>query len=246
VTTIAANSPAPALRGALGWSFLLHVVAIGAVVLLVRPTERPVLPPVYRVNLVAAPAGERQIGVVRREAPAVPAPQTPVAPPRRAEVKPMDMPAPASPKPEPRKAPAAATPTTETAPREEKVENVPTAGGGPTGGRGADVANVRTEGIVFPYEGYLNNITRQIAVRFKPDRRYGALKAEVFFMIKRDGSVDMSSFRFVTRSGALAFDLEAQGAVESAARALAFGPLPDGYGNDVLPVIFSFDPAILR
>ena len=42
----------------------------------------------------------------------------------------------------------------------------------------------------------------------------------------------------------MAFDLEAQGAVEAAAR--AFGSLPAGFGDDVLPVVFSFDPGRLR
>ena len=70
------------------------------------------------------------------------------------------------------------------------------------------------------------------------------LRAEVQFLIHRDGSV--SNVRFVTRSGVYAFDLEAQGAVEQAASVKAFGPLPAGYPDDVLPVIFSFDPRVLR
>jgi hypothetical protein len=36
------------------------------------------------------------------------------------------------------------------------------------------------------------------------------------------------------------------GAVEAAARANAFGPLPQGFTDDVLPVIFSFDPRLIR
>ncbi|HEX2779393.1 MAG TPA: TonB C-terminal domain-containing protein, partial [Gemmatimonadaceae bacterium] len=120
----------------------------------------------------------------------------------------------------------------------------PQAGGGATGGRGTDVATVRTEGIEFPYPGYLNNIVRQIALRFDPSTRNSALRAEVSFLIHRDGSV--SNLRFLTRSGVYAFDLEAQGAVEAAAGAHAFGPLPSGFTDDVLPVIFSFDPSLLR
>ena len=108
------------------------------------------------------------------------------------------------------------------------------------------MVGVRTEGIEFPFPEYLNNVVRQIALRFKPSARYGALRAEVFFIIRRDGTVDMSSFRFLTRSGAVAFDLEAQGAVEAAATSGSFRALPSGYGNDFLPIIFSFDPQILR
>ena len=124
------------------------------------------------------------------------------------------------------------------------TESTQRAGGGPVGGAGADVATVRTEGIEFPYPGYLNNIVRQIALRFKPDNPGAPLRAEVMFLIHRDGSV--SNVRFVTRSGVYGFDLEAQGAIEQAASVRAFGPLPAGFGDDVLPVIFSFDPRVLR
>ena len=105
------------------------------------------------------------------------------------------------------------------------------------------MANVRTEGIEFPYPAYLQNIVRQIAQRFDPPRR-GALSAEVTFLLRRDGSV--ADIRMSTRSGNFEFDQEAMGAIEAAARANAFGPLPDGFPDDVLPVIFSFDPRVLR
>ena len=117
----------------------------------------------------------------------------------------------------------------------------PVAGGGEQGGRGTDVANIRTEGIDFPYPGYLENIVRQIALRFRPPRG-SPLKAEVMFLIRRDGTI--SGFRFMQRSGSFTFDLEAQGAVESAAT--AFGALPSGFKDDVLPVMFSFDPRLIR
>jgi len=119
----------------------------------------------------------------------------------------------------------------------------PQAGGGPTGGRGTDVATVKTEGIEFPYPGYLENIVRQIALRFDPPPSSTA-RAEVFFLIRRDGSITGLQIR--TRSGNYAFDLDALGAVEAAGRSLAFGPLPDAFPDDVLPVTFSFDPRVLR
>ena len=105
------------------------------------------------------------------------------------------------------------------------------------------MVTVRTEGIEFPYPGYLENIVRQIALNFHPPRG-ASERAEVAFLIRRDGSV--TSIRFVTRSGNYAFDLEAQGAVEAAGNARSFGPLPEGFPDDVLPVIFSFDPRVLR
>jgi protein TonB len=135
------------------------------------------------------------------------------------------------------------------APTEAKVTpqpktEAPKAGGGPTGGKGTDVATVRSEGIEFPFPGYLNNIVRQIAIRFKPRNPAARLKAEVRFLIHRDGSV--SDINFIRRSGNFSFDLEAQGAIDAASSALAFGPLPAGFADDVLPVVFSFDPEFLK
>jgi periplasmic protein TonB len=223
----------------LGVSVVLHASVI-ATAFLVRPAQPKALPPVYKVNLVAAPPGERAIGPVTRE-PAPTPPPTPVKQPPRAETNPKDMPAPVKPKPT-RKPPPPATPTppTKAAPKDVPLAK---AGGGPTGGAGADVANIKTEGVEFTDQAYLNNIVRQIAVRFKP-RNPGTLRAEVFFIVRRDGSA--GEFRFLTKSGVYAFDLEAQGAVESAGSAKAFGTLPPSYVNDFLPVIFSFDPSLIR
>ena len=67
-----------------------------------------------------------------------------------------------------------------------------------------------------------------------------SLQAEVAFLILRDGSV--REIKFLRSSGNFAFDLDAQGAIEAAGNARAFGPLPDGYPADVLPVSFYFTP----
>jgi protein TonB len=141
--------------------------------------------------------------------------------------------------------PSTATPTLPTDTKVDTKAPAPTAAGGETGGRGTDVATVLTEGIEFPFPGYLENIVRQIALRFKPSAR-GALRAEVAFLIRRDGSVPAESIRLVTRSGVYSFDLEAQGAVEAAANQRAFGALPAGFADDVLSVTFRFDPKLLR
>jgi hypothetical protein len=71
-----------------------------------------------------------------------------------------------------------------------------------------------------------------------------SLRAEVSFFIHRDGAV--THFQFVRRSGNFGFDLEAQGAIEAAANTGAFGPLPEGFPDDVLFVSFFFDPATTR
>lgn len=243
----------PRHLGSFALSAVLHA-ALGMLAFQSLKQPKPIaLPPMYRVNIVAAPAGERAIGEVKTEAskatPSVTQPSTP-----QSSVKEMPMPA-AKPlrKPPvratPTEAKAAPTPkTSAAAPTEPKAAaqpetDAPKAGGGPVGDKGTDVATVRSDGIEFPFPGYLNNIVRQIALNFKP-RTDAKLKAEVRFLIHRDGSV--SDLSFVRRSGVFSFDLEAQGAVEAASTARRFGPLPNGFPDDVLPVVFSFDPEFLR
>ncbi len=214
--------------------------------------RKPVaLPPMYRVEIVAAPAGERAIGEVKNEQATA---KTPVTQPSASQSSVKEMPLPTA-KPAP-KTPARVTPSeakpkpvakasapeSKAAPK-AKTE-APKAGGGPVGDKGTDVATVRSDGIEFPFPGYLNNIVRQIALNFKPRNPAARLKAEVRFFIHRDGSV--SGIEFIRRSGNFSFDLEAQGAVEAASSARAFGPLPAGFPDDVLPVVFSFDPEFLK
>ncbi len=231
-----AARPSTGIGGALAISVLVHVGAVASLVIW-KSAPAATLPPMYRVDLIAAPPGPRAAGVVRDTPPA--AEPTAKVPPRAESAEPVK----AAPiKPPERRTQTRATANITTDPR-ERVDptKAPTAGGGEVGGTGTDVATVRTEGIEFPFPGYLQQIVRQISLTFKP-RNPGALKAEVFFFIRRDGSV--AGFRFLQSSGNFAFDLEVQGAVEAAAR--NFGPLPTGFSDDILPVTFSFDPARLR
>ncbi|HET7458226.1 MAG TPA: TonB C-terminal domain-containing protein [Gemmatimonadaceae bacterium] len=234
--------PRRGAAGPIGASLLLHVAAAAAF-LVVRPSAQPPAPPIYRVDIVAAPPGPRAIGAVTPAA--TPPPPVPTTPPPRAATAPVAPTAPPKVAPPVRRPPpAASTPVPPTARPATPATAAPAAGGGPTGGRGADVATVRTQGIDFPYPGYLNNIVRQLTLRFSPKNPNAPLRAEVRFVIRRDGSV--SDFAFVTRSGNYGFDLDAQGAVEAAASARAFGPLPDGFPDDALPIYFSFNPSQLR
>jgi protein TonB len=233
----AAARRAEGLAGPFALSILLHAAVIAPVVVL-KAAPQAELPPMYRVDLVAAPPSETpSAGVVRPES--APEPEAPTRAPAKAETQireklaPINAPS--------RRAPTQATPNITPTPAKVAPSTAPTAGGGPEGGTGTDVANVRTEGVDFPFPGYLQNIVRQVRLNFNP-RNPGALRAEVFFFIRRDGSID--GFRFVNRSGNFAFDLEASGAVEAAAR--AFGPLPAEFPNDVLGVTFTFDPARMR
>ena len=214
-------------------SLVLHAAIISAFLAL-RPARQPPAPPIYRVNLIAAAPGPSAAGVVTPTTPVVET-ETPTPPrPKTDDVAPIQTKTP------PRRVPKLATPSVSNK-KVDRAAPAPVAAGGEEGGKGTDVANIRTEGIDFPFPGYLENIVRQIALRFRPPRG-SPLKAEVSFLIRRDGSI--TSIQFVQRSGSFTFDLEAQGAVESAA--VKFGPLPSGWKDDVLPVRFSFDPNLIR
>jgi periplasmic protein TonB len=221
----------------LTFSTIGHAAVVAALIF-VRPAPMKQLPPMYRVNIVAAPPGPRAEGIVAPPAPTPPPVETKVPP--RAQTPPKAMPMPT--KVPVAKAVPQATPTPTPVATPPKAVSRP-AGGGPTGDRGTDVATVRTEGVDFPFPGYLENIVRQIAKNFG-EHKNSNVRAEVQFLIKRDGTV--SAISFVTRSGDYSFDLDAQGAVEAAAKNNGFGPLPNGFSDDVLPVIFSFDPTVVH
>ena len=82
-------APMPAerrLTGPIVVSVLMHA-ALVALLFAMRPEAPPPMPPVYKVNLVAAPPGERAVGVVQppRE---TPPPPTPTPPPPRSHPAP--------------------------------------------------------------------------------------------------------------------------------------------------------------
>src|SRR4030088_1677146 len=174
-------------------SALLHA-AVATLLFNTLKERKPVaLPPMYRVSIVAAPPGERAIGEVKSgQAKAT----TAVTQPSAAQSTLKEMPLPKA-KPA-QKTPARATPSVpkpaanagaadaKAAPL-PKTE-APKAGGGPVGGKGTDVATVRTDGIEFAFPGYLNKIVRHIALNFKPRTATAPLKAEIRFLIDPDGS----------------------------------------------------------
>lgn len=236
------------LRGpGIAGSAALHALVIATFLVAGAGHNRPPLPPFYRVSLVAPPGVSAPAAAASAPAPATAAP----APPRAA-AKPAARPAPsrepavplarrpAAPKPLP--APVPASPTTHNPPSTTSPSQPVGVPGGTPGG--TDVATIKTEGVDFPFPGYLQNLVSQVYRRWRPAPSNASLEAEVFFFVHRDGS--MTGLQFIKRSGSFAFDLEAQGAVEASARAGAFGTLPAGYGPDVLPVSFYFNPRSVR
>jgi protein TonB len=99
---------------------------------------------------------------------------------------------------------------------------------------------VSTPGLAFPYPDYLRNIVQEVYRRWNRPLGNAALRAEVSFLLLRDGSV--REIRLTRPSGVFSFDLSAQGAIEAAGASGAFGVLPDGWPADVLPVSFYFTP----
>lgn len=236
MTTVSMR-PQRSLAIPLSASLVLHVAAAAALIL-AKPGGRTLsLPQFYRVELVAAPAGDRAFGAVE---PAKTAPEK--APPPRARQAPPQQSVKRAPPARTVRATASASKPPSAADRKPGQAK---AGGGPEGGKGTDVANVNlAEGLVFPYPAYLQNIVNQIAKNFtwKGPQTY---RADVQFLIRRDGSVAGIHVLPSSRAG-YEFKSEAIGAIEAAGKMRAFGPLPDGFADDVLPVVFSFDPRVIR
>ena len=99
--------------------------------------------------------------------------------------------------------------------------------------------NVRMEGIRRDYPEYYNNIIRQMqrCFRWRGDED---LRATVYFVINRDGSV--SEVDILESSRSIAFDIEAMGAAECAGSRDRLGPLPEALPFDQLRVRFEIDP----
>jgi periplasmic protein TonB len=206
----------------------VHLCAIGLLWAAVHPPAPS--PPVYAVELVAAPAPAPD---------QKPAPEVVQHPPAETTA-PTEPPKPApktAPKPPPPKTPPTAKPT-EPTPR-AAAPAAPLATEKPS--TGSDVANVSTPGLAFPFPEYLRNIVQEVYRRWDRPLGNSALRAEVSFLVLRDGSVH--EIKMSRPSGNFSFDLAAQGAIEAAGAAHAFGPLPDGYPADVLPVSFYFTPS---
>ncbi len=105
-------------------------------------------------------------------------------------------------------------------------------------GPGGSGVNVRMEGLRRDYPKYYDNIITQILRCFRWQGQ-GHWETTVYFVIDKDGTV--RDLDFVKRSGNVAFDFEAMGAVDCAGKG-RFGALPDDFPWDFLPVQFKFQP----
>lgn len=177
---------------------------------------------------VTQPATEEM--VVERPDPTPPDPE----PEPEEDVVPVeeeDDPPPDPPEPE-------STPVEELAEEEETTATSPEVPSEDAEESGEDI-NVRMEGLRRDYPVYYRGIIRQINNCFRPPRDGRDWATTVFFYIERDGSV--SGVEFVARSGSFDFDFRAMGAIECAGNG-RFGPLPEDFQWDRLPVQFDFKP----
>lgn len=196
-------------------------------VLLIASRDTQAVGTVYAVKLVAAPA-PTPTAPQRAAAEAVPRPverTAPIAPPKRV-AKPAAQPTKTVPQPKTEAAPPTRSP----------ASPMP----GETPSTGADVATVNTPGVDFPFPEYLRTIVNEIYRRWQRPGGPASLRAEITFLIMRDGTV--RDIRIASRSRSLSFDLSARGAVEAAANAVAFGPLPEGFPSEVLAISLWFQP----
>lgn len=209
--------PRRAVYGSLCFHGGLAVLAVvGDAV--IRPAE---LPTTYRVNMVAFAPEDAPIRVDP-------------SPPEVAEEE--NRPPPPEPTPDP--VPQVETPTVEAEVQIEREEEAEPARAEDVG---EELRTIRIAGEVSAWPEYGENIIRQIQRRWRPPVGARNLRAEIYFIIHRDGRV--TGFEWVAKSGSLIFDTQAMGAVESAGRDRAFGPLPDDFPADALAVSFFFDPS---
>ena len=219
----------PSVPAGLIGTTVLHAAAIGLILAAPRTTTKTGQPS-YAVELLAAP--EPQPTLKKAAPEAIPTP--PQEKPAPLKPQPAKLPPKAIPKPEPKPPPQ----QQKEAPAKTRAPEKPLPGETPS--TGTDIATVKTPGLEFPYPEYLRNIVSEVYRRWDRPSGGTSLQAEVAFLILRDGSV--REIKFLRSSGNFAFDLDAQGAIEAAGNARAFGPLPDGYPADVLPVSFYFTP----
>lgn len=227
------------LAAGLPGAVVIHAAAMLLLAAMAQAGRR-IEAPVYAVDLVAAPLPRPDARVSETAPPAPPDEPAEAVPEKTVEPDAVPIaPKQATPKP-------VAKPEAPKTPVDPKREPPPTATTQPQAppapvtapGTGSDAATIKTPGLEFPFPEYLRNIMNQVY------RRWGApntaLRAEVGFVINRDGSV--RQIQVLKKSGNFAFDLDAQGAIEAAGNARAFGPLPDGWTAEVLNVVFVFEP----
>lgn len=225
-------------KGSLAGSAAVHLVAVVVAFLSQAGFHSRPEFVTYRIELVSPPptvVGEPEPEPVQEELVV----ETPEPEP---EPEPEETPPPPEPEPSPREeeTPPPDTDVRQPEPEPAERETPPRSPDAePSRERSGEGINVRLEGLRRDYPAYYENIIRQIQRCFRW-RGSGNPTATVQFTVDREGGV--SELRFVRRSGDPAFDFEAMGAVECAGTGARFGPLPEEFPYDLLPIEFTFEP----
>lgn len=227
------------MRRALVLSALLHALClVGLIISGGLASRSPRLPPVYQVNLIAAPRAEtlRQPRErPRREEPEETLPETETAAEPEPEILEEEeelVPEEPVEPPEPEPEPAEAEPGPETPPADEPAPENPTPD---AGGNEADI-DLTIEGEPFPFPGYLDRMVNKIGRNWKRTPNRQPVRALVYFRVERSGRV--SGIEVNETSGDFLFD---QAAMRAVADASPLPPLPEGYTSDYLGVYFDFN-----
>ena len=233
-------------------SLVLHVGVV-AFLTFYRGGESHAAPQTMSVRLVAAPAGERKIGVVTETPPKEAPKPTAKTAPQRENPKVAKTPIKTPTKVDPTKSTTVASEKTAKASSDAKVEETKAsrtppvaekAGGGDVGGKGTDVTTATFVGLDFPDEAYLRSIINKIMEKFAGpfDQSHSA---DFEFVIDREGCI-MDAPKPLRRSGSSRFNANAETAIIKAAEKCGFSKLPAVWKEDILRVHFRFDPKVIR
>jgi protein TonB len=237
------------LKRAISISAVVHLLVIAAVWAVT--SRAPTIPPmrVYAVNIVSPPPREQ--GETQPEVPPAAEEPEPEPEPEVEEPEPEPVRAPPPPAPPPAPTPRPAPPPPPAPPRQteparperepaaQPEQPRPSTGAQPDpSSAGGENLNLQLRGVQCPSPDYCNNIILQITRYF---RFSGRGEADVYFVINRDGSI--TDLRLISSTGGAGFRVAVMEAVEQAGNNDAFGPLPDAYRADRLPVSFYFRPS---
>ncbi|HEY7461326.1 MAG TPA: energy transducer TonB [Gemmatimonadota bacterium] len=227
------------MRRALGISLAMHALfLLGLVLSGTLASHGPLVSPVYRINLIAAPRGETLRPARERPRPrsrddtkpaSAPKPEPEIKEPEK-EVVPDKTAKPVL-KVKPRPDPATKGPDEKPAPPPETPPALTPESGGNDAALDVDI-----EGKPFPFPDYLDRMVNKIGRYWKETPNREPLRAVVTFRVERGGRV--RGIEVFESSGSFLFD---QAAIRAVSDASPLPPLPAGFSGDFLPVQFYFD-----
>lgn len=213
-------------------SAAIHVVAIALAAWTTAAKPPPILNPLtFKIDIVSPPSTAPD-----------PVPEPPAPEEDLVVEQPDPTPEPEKPPPvvddKPKPEEVESPPPEPTPPPETEPEEKPAADEAGEKASGEDI-RVRMEGLQRDYPQYYLNIIAQIKRCFRWTGGPG-YETELQFVIRRDGTV--TDLDITRESGNIRFDMAALEAVGDCAGRGRFGPLPQDFQWDQLPVVFTLHP----